>query len=195
MWKILEWNTSANLKHSYTFGGRHPSGCKAVFRCDDITHDIIDEFTSVAAAARFIGISSATLSLVLCKRRASAGGYWWKYVSETTKEDKPEGNWKPIEGYPNYEINDIGIVWNVATNNRISTWNNNGYSLVTLWSNGKQKNHSVHGLVATTFLIKPCDSKLVVNHLDGKRDNNEINNLEWCTPSENTQHYWNQKQM
>ena len=53
---------------------------------------------------------------------------------------------------------------------------------VTLWKNGKPKDFLVARLVATTFLGK---SDLTINHIDGNRFNNHIENLEWCTIAEN----------
>lgn len=53
---------------------------------------------------------------------------------------------------------------------------------VTLWKNGKSKDWLVHRLIATTFF---GESGLTVNHIDGNRFNNHIDNLEWCTLGDN----------
>lgn len=53
---------------------------------------------------------------------------------------------------------------------------------VTLWKNGVGRDYLVARLVASAFLGK---SNLTVNHIDGNRFNNNINNLEWCSLSEN----------
>lgn len=47
----------------------------------------------------------------------------------------------------------------------------------------------VHRLVAMCFLEK-TNEKNIVNHKDGNKKNNHFDNLEWCTSSENTQHYY-----
>lgn len=62
-----------------------------------------------------------------------------------------------------------------------------GYRIVTIWVNGKQENHYVHRLVAEAFIPNPED-KPEVNHKDGNKQNNNVNNLEWCTSSENNYH-------
>lgn len=61
------------------------------------------------------------------------------------------------------------------------------YHHVTLNIQGKQKRMRVHRLVAEAFIPNP-DNKPYVNHIDGNKGNNNVNNLEWVTPSENIQH-------
>ena len=61
------------------------------------------------------------------------------------------------------------------------------YPSVSLWKNNKGKEFNVHRLVAEHFLDKKSED-LIVNHKDGDKRNNDVNNLEWVTYSENTQH-------
>lgn len=107
--------------------------------------------------------------------------------------------WKWIPSFEeHYQVSNIGNVrsvkrmtagrWdNLKTSNgrqlklEIS---NCGYLRACLSMNGKTKKHSVHRLVALAFLDK--SDKNCVNHIDGNRKNNNINNLEWCTYKENT---------
>jgi hypothetical protein len=59
--------------------------------------------------------------------------------------------------------------------------------VVGLSKNGRVRTKGVHRLVAETFI--PCnDFKLEVNHIDGNKENNCMDNLEWVTSSQNTQH-------
>lgn len=61
-----------------------------------------------------------------------------------------------------------------------------GYECVVLYSRPKVKTQmKVHRLMCLTFLDNP-DNKPFVNHKDGDRMNNKLENLEWCTISENT---------
>lgn len=53
---------------------------------------------------------------------------------------------------------------------------------VSLWKNGKSKDYLVARLIARTFL---GESNLTVNHIDGNRFNNHIENLEWCSLGDN----------
>lgn len=62
-----------------------------------------------------------------------------------------------------------------------------GYYYVNLYKNHKRKTFTVHRLVATAFIANP-ENKSQINHIDGNKQNNCINNLEWCNQSENEQH-------
>lgn len=62
-----------------------------------------------------------------------------------------------------------------------------GYREVLFSENGKTKNYLVHRLIAETFIPNP-DNLPFVNHIDGNKTNNRVENLEWCTRSENTKH-------
>jgi len=63
----------------------------------------------------------------------------------------------------------------------------NGYYYVCLSKNGKVRKFKVNRLVAQAFIPNP-DNKPFVNHIDGDKLNNNVNNLEWCTQSENMLH-------
>lgn len=64
--------------------------------------------------------------------------------------------------------------------------NNRGYMIITI----RKKCYRIHRLVAENFLPR-VDGKPIVNHIDGNKLNNDVENLEWCTQSENVQHAWN----
>lgn len=67
-----------------------------------------------------------------------------------------------------------------------------GYKKVELVKNGKKKSYKVHRLVAMAFIDNP-ENKPEVNHIDGNKINNCVDNLEWVTSSENTIHAYNAK--
>lgn len=62
-----------------------------------------------------------------------------------------------------------------------------GYHKITLSKDGKAKKHSISRLVAEAFIPNP-ENKRIVNHIDGNKSNNHIENLEWATDSENIKH-------
>ena len=69
----------------------------------------------------------------------------------------------------------------------VLTRNHTSYARVTLCKDHKTSRFQVHRLVAETFLT-PCGDKPHVNHLDNNGLNNKVENLEWCTHSENMLH-------
>lgn len=86
-----------------------------------------------------------------------------------------------------YSVSDKGEVRKDTNNYMMKLSIQQGYYHVTLQINGKPKRFRVHRLVAEAFIPNP-ENKPYVNHKDGHRNNNCINNLEWVTPKENTQH-------
>lgn len=63
----------------------------------------------------------------------------------------------------------------------------NGYSVITLSKKGVMTQFRVHRLVAKSFLDN-SENKPFVNHIDGNKQNNTLENLEWCTHQENMDH-------
>jgi hypothetical protein len=63
----------------------------------------------------------------------------------------------------------------------------NGYLTVGLTKDKKRKTFLVHRLIASAYIPNP-DNKPQVNHIDGNKQNNNIENLEWCSSSENQIH-------
>jgi hypothetical protein len=98
--------------------------------------------------------------------------------------------WKIIEEAENYEVSNLGNVRNIVTNKilkgRISA---GGYPQVSIKidAEGRFKNRYIHRLVALYWIDNP-DNKEQVNHKDGNKMNNVIDNLEWVTSSENLLH-------
>lgn len=63
-----------------------------------------------------------------------------------------------------------------------------GYREVLLSENGTSKNYLAHRLILSTFSPVPEMDGLYVNHKNGDKTDNRVDNLEWCTRSENTKH-------
>lgn len=111
--------------------------------------------------------------------------------------------WKDIPGYEGlYSISSIGRVKSISHKVKancnggirrtsesekkgIVGWH--GYVWISLCKNGVSKTHSVHRLVAQAF-IPNIDKKPQVNHKNGVKTDNRVENLEWCTNSENQVH-------
>ena len=99
-----------------------------------------------------------------------------------------------------YQVSNYGNVKSLARQRRNSkglymqkekllslTNTSTGYKKVELVKNGKKKSYKVHRLVAMAFIDNP-ENKPEVNHIDGNKINNHVDNLEWVTSSENSIH-------
>lgn len=96
--------------------------------------------------------------------------------------------WKIVPNYdPMYLVSDKGNVFSVKSQKLLSPRPTNGYCKVTLYKDGFPKCFSVHRLVAEAF-IENEEGKPQVNHIDGNKCNNCVDNLEWATASENQLH-------
>lgn len=97
--------------------------------------------------------------------------------------------YKQIKNYENYLIDENGNVLNTKTKKILNgSIGEHGYKYYRLSKNGCKKMFYAHRLVAETFLLN-IDNLPVVNHKDGNKLNNNINNLEWVSYSNNMKHY------
>lgn len=102
--------------------------------------------------------------------------------------------WVPVKDYEGlYEVSNLGRVrsWinnygNKRTEPKIlkGGLNQQGYRQINLCNKGKRKNHRFCRLVATAFLPNP-NNLPQVNHIDENKENDNVNNLEWCTSTYN----------
>lgn len=110
-------------------------------------------------------------------------------------QDLPNEIWKRIPGYSLYEISNMGRIKTFNHMNKGKTaimkpaLDPNGYwrTMLKRDLDGKIHTIKVHRLVAITFIPNP-ENKPQVNHINGKRDDARLENLEWCTASENQKH-------
>lgn len=85
-----------------------------------------------------------------------------------------------------YEISDLGNVKSLITNKiLLSSFDKCGYKIVTLCKEKKKTTKTIHRLVAINWI---GESNLDVNHKDGNKYNNKLDNLEFISKSENTKH-------
>jgi len=93
--------------------------------------------------------------------------------------------WKVIENFENYEINNIGIVRKRNTQKiKKQSKNQDGYLRVNLFKNGKKFYKGIHRLVALAF-IPNANNLNDVDHIDGHKENNRVENLRFATSSQN----------
>jgi hypothetical protein len=118
------------------------------------------------------------------KKQSQLSGYLWKlHPIDNTIENE---EWKGMVGNPKYEISDKGRVRNTLTKKLLKlTTQEHGYVTVSI----NKKQFYLHRLVAFAFIdnLDPIN-KIFVNHLDGNKENNTVENLEWVTHPENMKH-------
>ena len=99
-------------------------------------------------------------------------------------------NWLAIKNYEGlYEVSNTGLVRSIARDKTLALnpHKDTKYLVVSLWKNNKGKNFYVHRLVCEAFIPNPNELP-EVNHIDGNRQNNHTNNLEWVDRQGNIKH-------
>ena len=107
--------------------------------------------------------------------------------------------WKDVVGFEGkYKVNSSGVIKSVVRKNRLTEImkvqkvDKDGYMIVNLFKNGDAKQMKVHRVVAMAFIPNTFNKKQV-NHINGIKNDNRLENLEWCTQSENMQHSYDNK--
>ena len=121
-------------------------------------------------------------------------------ISDDWRSNLSGGEWKEISGWKGYFVNQNGQVKSLkinynehchtktTTEKMLSTfYNSSGYAVVNLSDGKRRKLAAIHRLVAEAFIPNP-EGKPHINHIDGDKRNPSVDNLEWCTPSENEWH-------
>ncbi len=96
----------------------------------------------------------------------------------------------PIKDNKHYYADRSGNIYSTLSGGTVKlkpTPNNRGYLRINLRENKQRKLYSVHRLVGFTYLDNP-ENKPCINHKNGVKVDNEVDNLEWCTYSENNKH-------
>ena len=109
--------------------------------------------------------------------------------------------WKDIPGYEGlYKASNLGNVKSLWFQSNLQNKkyyrekilkpkkSKNNCLRVDLWKNGEHKTWTIHRLIGITFLKNDKYKKLTINHKDGNRLNNNVENLEWVTLAENIKH-------
>jgi hypothetical protein len=197
----LEWSTQKEQnEHNYNTETekRQTNRARSVICFDKLTKQQFKEFRSLSEASIWLNgnCDSTNVASCLAGIRGSLNngwgchGYIWKY-NDLENKDLDGEVWKEIPkeftcNKNNYWISNKGRF----KNNRgkiIETKNHNQYTTLS-FRNGKNTiNHQLHRIVAFLFVDK-VEGKNFVNHIDGNKDNNCSDNLEWVTKSENTKH-------
>ena len=110
--------------------------------------------------------------------------------------------WRKVDSAPNYEVSNLGRVRSIHRSVCTNGYQPNdvailkpicrgktGYNFVNIHVNGKRRMVNIHRLVALAFIKNPRPKDFnMINHIDGDKTNNRVDNLEWCNCSMNMIH-------
>lgn len=97
-------------------------------------------------------------------------------------------SFKPIKNYEDYLVNENGEIYSKLSNKLLKPRKDkDGYLMFNLYNNKKCKTIKLHRLVAMTYIPNP-ENLPQINHINGVKTDNRVENLEWCTASQNTKH-------
>jgi hypothetical protein len=187
----LEWvSHSENSLHSVNVLGKKYSG-KTILQYDK-NGLFIAEYKNSQEASIHTNVSRSNISKACTSISLTSGGFIWKFKDQ--KEiisDQTVKTLTDIPGYNGkYKINKKGQVYSKKHNIFLKpNLNQYGYSSVTIFDNDNKKNgKQIHILVALTFIPNLNDNKKFVNHINGIKSDNRVENLEWVSHSENMKH-------
>ena len=163
--------------------------CRKVYQISIEDGSIIKMYNSLKEAGEQMKIDDRIIGRACQGKVKNAAGFIWKYCVDVDKSDEKE--WRKVPFDP--EIKTILYVTpdgdiKDKDNEKVIPYMNGGYLHVSVKTvDKKNKCFKVSRLVAMTFLDKPKIKK-VVNHMDGVKTNNVVNNLEYTTQKENVIH-------
>lgn len=196
----LEWSSmKEQIIHKYKTNEKFNKriNIKSIWRLDENTLERIEKYVSTSEAVKWIKTNGLTktnnvdnlrqsLINVSKGKNKTAYGYKWMYEYENQCVLDNE-TWKEIPvdvvGVSHYFVSDFGRIKNKK--DEILNLKPSRHKYIHITINGKT--HRVHRLVALTFLQNK-EKKEFVNHKDGNKINNKLENLEWSTCLENNIH-------
>ena len=158
---------------------------RKVAKIDSKTKNIIAQYDSIKEASNSVPNSDGRLISAVCRgKRNNHAGFEWKYMD--IDDELEDEIWILMEEYDGHvSISNHGRI--KFKDGRVSTGSLSTYKRIHLKKNGKDVHMLIHKLVAKYFIENP-NSHPIINHKDGDKTNNHVDNLEWCTHSQNVTH-------
>ncbi len=186
-WTTQQENNEHKVRHNFN---RKPLRMRAVWKCDKNTKERLERYDNAFEAAKSLNKDNiktvaSNIRQVCSNNKPLSHGFFWEYDDYQEIEGE---EWKPIDpsvvdGCEGYMISSHGRLMNNKNKMFLGNTGEQGYVRVSI----NEKLYRMHILVAQAFHENP-ENKPHVNHKDGNRSNNHVDNLEWCTRSENMKH-------
>ena len=187
----LEWvSLLQNNKHAIDSGLTKITR-RRVYQCD-LDGNIIKIHDTIRGAGKDTNVDSGAIAKVCKGTRNKAGGFKWRFVDQNPNENDIDlSDFIQVVDFPNYLINKNGDVYSKPYKKLLKQQkNNDGYMGIQITNKGNRRSYLVHRLVAIHFIDKRINDGNKINHKDGDKTNNHVENLEWVTDSENLKHYY-----
>ena len=184
---------SENIKNAYKNNKNMQNKKKSVCKLN-LDGDVVATYDSIKSASEQNNLVYSSIWNCCNGKKDTSGNFKWIYQkSEETIKLETDEIFKKIDKvdemyFDSYEISNYGNIRNIKRNKFLSPTNGEYHRFLLSPINGEKKLYSAHRLVAICFLQKNNDPNMVVNHKDKNKKNNFVENLEFCTHSQNTIH-------
>ena len=160
---------------------------RSIYQLDVNTNEIIKKWDKVADANEYFGIKGSSICDAI-KRKGTAKGFKWLY-SEDVEMDNEEWTELPLgDNHRKYYASKSGKIKKPSGEISTGTLNKHGYVCISISDkDGNETNYQMHRLIAMTYL-KPIEGKNIVNHINGDKTDNRLENLEYLDESESMLH-------
>lgn len=190
-------NSSLNVQHSYANPSRRFGGPKMWKPVEwrPVGSQDWRECPSVTVAAQQFGVAACTMSR-WCRSKHVRNGFEFR-LQDIKQDALPGEEWRTIRDpatgmeLPGRMVSSHGRVMLLHGFVYRGYMEEQGYFQTSITSNGISTKQSVHRLVASTFLGPPKTKRAIyINHKDGDKGNNAVQNLEYVTHAENVAHHF-----
>lgn len=168
-------------------------GCSRTVDQYTVDGKFVKSYTSLNDAGKAVDKSHSNISNVCTGKQKTAGGFIWKYGAPKavlkSKIEKESKNWVILKRFPGHKVSKDGRIYSISYRRVLEgSRRPDGRRSVTIADNtGKLITIAVYRLVAQAYLPNP-DKHKKVNHLDHDPSNDNVENLEWCNHSRDSQY-------